>query len=166
MSQAGIINISDTPLPPDIPIQFTTDNGIAVPASNNLNVFGGTGTNTSASGSTITINVKSDGFTWSEQSSNFNAAIQNGYYCNAGLTVTLPATSGLVIGNTIIIYVDTTSIITIQANTGQMIQVGDTVSVSAGTATNSKKGDVIELNFKPSDSTWHTIDMIGTWTTT
>ncbi len=43
-------------LPPSVPIQFTTDSGIAIPAANNLNVIGGTGITTSGAGSTITIN--------------------------------------------------------------------------------------------------------------
>src|SRR6202012_2912612 len=151
MSQAGIVNISDTPLPPSIPTQFTTDNGVAIPSLNNLNVFGGIGATTSGSGRTITITVKNDGFTWSEQNTNFSAAIQNGYYCNAALAVTLPATAGLVIGNTIIIYVDTSSTVTIQANTGQMIQVGSQISSAAGTAASNTQGALLELNFKPSD---------------
>ena len=44
-------------LPPSVPLQFTTDSGVAVPALNNLNVFGGTGATTSGAGSTITIDV-------------------------------------------------------------------------------------------------------------
>ncbi len=40
MSQAGILTTTAGPVPPDVPIQFTADSGIAVPALNNLNVFG------------------------------------------------------------------------------------------------------------------------------
>lgn len=165
MSQI-IIPTSAGNLPPSVPLQFTTDSGIAVPAANNLNVIGGTGTTTSGAGSTITITVQNDGFVWSERSATFSAAIQNGYYCNAALTVNLPATAGLTIGNTIIIFVDTASIVTIQANTGQFIQVSSSISSSAGTAQSNTQGSILELNFKPSDSTWHTISSLGTWTTT
>lgn len=34
MSQAGIISVSTTPLPPEVPLQFNTDSGNAVPAVN------------------------------------------------------------------------------------------------------------------------------------
>lgn len=165
MSQI-IKNLASGPVPPTVPTQFTTDSGIAVPAANNLNVFGGIGSSTSGSGSTITINVESDSFDWSEQNGNFNAAIQNGYYCNALLTVTLPATAGLLIGSTVIIYVDTIDVVTIQANAGQMIQVGSTISASGGTTASNTRGAMLELNFKPSDTTWHTIASMGSWTTT
>lgn len=163
MSQAGQNNSSAGPVPPSVPTQFTTDSGIAVPAANNLNVFGGTGATTSGSGSTITITVVNDSFSWSEQNISFAALIQHGYYCNAALTVTLPVTAGLAIGNTIIIYVDTASAVIIQANTGQMIQIGNQISISSGVVTSSTQGALLELNFKPSDSTWHTIASMGAW---
>lgn len=164
MSQAGIVNVSSSS--PAIPLQFTTDDGIAVPAANNLNVLGAIGCETTGSGSTITINVTSDAFDWSEKNSSFTAAVQNGYYCNASLTVNLPVTAGLAIGNTIIVYVDTASTVTIQAAAGQMIQVGSAISSVAGTVTSNTQGALLELNFKPSDLTWHTISSMGSWTTT
>ncbi len=163
MSQAGQINSAAGPVPPDVPLQFTTDSGIAVPAANNLNVFGGTGATTSGAGSTLTITVTNEGFTWSEQNTNFAAAIQNGYFCNAMLTATLPASGGLTIGNTIIIYVDTPQVVTIQANTGQSIQIGSNISIAGGVATSSTQGAILELIYKPSDSTWHTQSSLGVW---
>lgn len=81
------------------------------------------------------------------------------------MTVTLPATSGLILGNTIIIYVDTASTVIIQVNTGQQIQVGSNISDVGGTTRSNTRGSQLELNFKPSDSTWHTMDSMGSWTT-
>lgn len=164
-----ILTSGDIPIPDDVPTQFTADDGnIAVPSAHNLNVFGDVGTATFVpvpGGDTIKIKVVSDSFLWSEKSTTFLAAIQNGYYCNAGLTVNLPPTAGLTIGNTIIIFVDTTSDVIIQANTGQSIQVGNEISAVAGTTTSNTQGSLLELNFKPSDSTWHTIANMGTWST-
>lgn len=152
-------------IPPSIATQYITDNGTAVPAANILNVLGGTGATTSGIGNTITVTVKNEGFTWSEQNVSFSASIQNGYFCNAALTVSLPASGGLVIGNTIIIYVDTDAAVIVQANTGQSIQIGDGVSSAGGTATCTalQKGSILELIFKPTDLTWHTQSSLGSW---
>ncbi len=57
MSQGGINSVTSGVLPPDVPLQFTADVGVAVPAASNLNIFGGTATNTVGAGSTITINM-------------------------------------------------------------------------------------------------------------
>lgn len=152
---------------PAVATSYVLDVGTAVPLANILEVNGGTGVTTSVGASNqIIITVKNDGFTWSEQSTNFNAAVQNGYFCNASLTATLPPTAGLVIGNSIIFFIDTMSVVTIQANAGQMIQVGSEISVSGGTAASNTQGAILELVFKPTDSTWHTISSMGTWTVT
>jgi len=55
MSQAGILKVSDSILPPSVATEFDTDSGSAIPVGNILNVFGGTGITTSGSGNTITI---------------------------------------------------------------------------------------------------------------
>jgi hypothetical protein len=150
-------------LPPAVPIQFTTDSGIAVPAANNLNVLGGAGASTSGAGSTITINVVNDGFPWSDQAVSFAASVQNGYFCTAALTVTLPSAS-LVTGSTVIIYVDTASAVVIQAAGGQQIEISQTTSSVAGTATSTAQGNIVTLVYRVSDTTWHAISSAGSFT--
>jgi hypothetical protein len=152
-------------LPPVVATSYVTDSGIAIPAANILNVIGGDGIQTSGAGNTLTINVVNDGFQWFEKVAGFTADVESGYFCNAALTVNLPASGGLVLGNSIIIYVDTVGAVTLQANTGQSIQVGDQISIAGGTSTSTDKGNMLELVFKPSDLTWHTIASMGVWNT-
>lgn len=61
MSQAGIISVATTPLPPEVPLQFNTDSGNAVPAANVIT------------------------FTTNDSTSNFDNGITNS---GAGSTVT------------------------------------------------------------------------------
>ncbi len=151
-------------LPPSVPLQFTTDSGIAIPVANNLNVLGDSNTiQTSAFGNTITLRVINDGFTWSEQNGSFLAAVQNGYFCNSALTVTLPPSGGLVLGNTIIIYNDSSGSVVIQCGAGESIQFANNTPVVGGTLTSMTKGDSIEFVFKPTDLTWHSIASNGNW---
>jgi len=163
MSQAGDISAVSGPVPPAVPTQFTTDSGIAIPAANNLNVFGGIGATTSGAGSTITITVTNDGYAWSEKNADFNIAVENAYFCNSLLTATLPDSAGLITGNSAIIYVDTTDTVTIQAGAGEFIQIGSNISVAGGTAASNTRGAILELVFKVSDLTWHTISSLGVW---
>lgn len=161
MSQAGTIGIGGIS-PPAIPTSFQTDAGIAVPAANILNVFGGTGIETSGAGNTLTVSVVNNGFTWTDQVVTFNAVEQNGYFCEGVLTVNLPAAPTQ--GNTIIIYVDSASVVIIQAAAGQTIQIGSGQSSVAGTASSTAEGSTVTLVFRSSDSEWHAISDSGTWT--
>lgn len=149
-------------LPPAVPLQFTTDAGIAVPVANNLNVLGGVGTTTTGAGSTITINVINDGFPWTDKFISFLAAPQNGYFCTGLLTATLPIAPTQ--GNTIIIYVDSASIVTIQASGSQTIQIGSGQSSAGGTASSNAEGSTLTLVYRSADNEWHGISVEGTFT--
>jgi hypothetical protein len=154
---------TSAPPPPTVATQYTENTGVAVPAANNLNVLGGTGITTSGSGNTILINVVNGGFTWIETATNLGATAQTGIFCTAALTITLPPTGSLIIGATILIYIDTSSPVIIKANTGQFIQVGNLSSTASGTSTSTAIGNILYLVFRPSDSTWHSISSVGTW---
>jgi len=176
MSQAGIINLSGGPHPT---IETLTGNtgGPIGPTGFNINVLGD-GTTCTVSGnpgtSTLTVSVLNDSFTWTEKAATFDANIQNGYFCNAALTVNLPPNgtfaTPLTIGNTIIIYVDTSSQVIIQAGAGQQIEISRNISSVGGTATAmggapGSQGNIVTLVYKPSDTTWHAISSQGTFTT-
>ena len=167
MSQAGLAKVSSGSLPPSVPLQFTTDSGIAFPALNNINIFGnGSATTEATSLDTITIRVVNDGFLWSEQSVDFSAQIQNGYFLNAALIVTLPDSAGLITGNTIIIFNDVAATCRIQTAAGQRVEIGNITSIVNGTARGLQQGCTVQLVFKASDLTWHAISNLGVWLVT
>lgn len=164
MSQITKTLTSGGPIPPVIPTSFLLDDGnSAVPAANILQVLGGSGTSTSLGVSNqIKINVVNDGFPWTDEAVTFNAVAQNGYFCTGVLTVNLPAAPTQ--GNTIIIYVDSASVVTVQANAGQTIQIGMGQSSVAGTASSTAEGSTLTLVYRTSDSEWHSISDLGSWT--
>ncbi len=153
-------------LPPVVATSYLLDDGnSAVPAANVLIVHGGVGSSTAlGAANEIVINIQSVGFDWSEETADFLGESGHGYFCNNSLTVTLPSNLSLATGNSVIIYVDTTDPVIITANTGDAIQIGQNITASAGTATSTNQGDILELVYKTSDTTWHTISSVGTWT--
>jgi len=167
MSQAGLNNTSQGPVPPSVPTVFQTDDGAqVVPLANKLIVAGGIGAATTGNvgTGTVTVTVTNEGFAWSEKNADFSIQVGNGYFCNAALTATLPFVPAPTIGNSCIIYVDTASPVVVLAPLGQFIQVSNQLSSSGGSATSTALGSILDLVFKPSDNTWHDLSGIGTWT--
>ena len=114
------------------------------------------------------VSLITGGFLWTDEAVSFVSAAQNGYFCIATLTATLPPSAGLINGATIIFYVDSSNVLTIQTNTGQMIQVGDSTSAPGGTAKSSPLfvGSTLTIVYRIADSTWHSISSLGTWAVT
>ena len=103
--------------------------------------------------------------TWNDEATSFAAVKGNGYFVTANATATLPASPSQ--GDTIAFEVDSASgILTIQANTGQIIRTGKTVTASAGTAVSNFDGDSLTLVYRAADTSWQSISAIGTWTLT
>ena len=148
-------------VPANVPITFTTNAGVATPAANNLNIVGAGGTSTSGAGNTVTITTVTSGLPWTDQNANFAASGNNGYFCTAALTATLPAVASQ--GNMIIIEVDTANPVVVQAAAGQTIRLGSTASSVAGSVTSTSRGDTIFLIFRSASSTWFSISTEGTW---
>lgn len=128
------------------------------------------GTITAGSGITVTngsgtIQISASGGsglpTWTDQGSNTTLAVNNAYFATAAVTLTLPAAP--VQGDTVWVYVDTASTVVVTANTGQFIRDGVDLSSSAGTATNTFRGDCLQLFYRTADTTWMSIAGFGNW---
>jgi hypothetical protein len=105
-------------------------------------------------------------FTWSDKSTSFSAVTQNGYFVTATATATLP--TGPVQGDTVKVVANTTDIVTITADAGDLIQLGAILSTSGGSvATTGTSGNSVTLVFNAALSTWYNVDAPqGVWTVT
>ena len=92
---------------------------------------------------------------WIDKATSFAAVSGSGYFITGTATATLPSSPSQ--GDSIAFLVDTSSILTIQANTGQKIRIGSNISASAGTCVNFVIGDSILLTYRSADTTWFSI---------
>jgi hypothetical protein len=148
-------------LPPSVAQSFVTSPAIgeAIPALGVITFVDGNGIVFSASGSSITASVVSDGFLWEDKSADFQAQVQRGYFCTGVITANLPAAPAQ--GDSIIIYVDSASAVTIQTSGTQTIQIGAGQSTAGGTATSTAEGSTLTLVYRLSDNEFHAISEIG-----
>lgn len=124
----------------------------------------GTGVSISNGAGSITISSTGTGLTWSDQSGVFTAASNNGYFLTGAATPTLPAAPSN--GDVIAFVVQASASMTITANTGQIINLGNTASAAAGTCATSVAGNSIFLVYRSTGTTWWAISSIGSWNIT
>lgn len=136
--------------------------GTTTPAAATLTQ--GTGITITNGNNSITIAATGAGLSWTDQSTSFAAAVNNGYFVTGTATATLPASPSQ--GDTIRFIVDAANVLTVTANTGQFIRVGSSVSASAGTAASNARGDALTIVYRSSDTTWLTMSSMGVWTVT
>lgn len=136
--------------------------------SNNFTITAGpglTGGGTITLGGSVTLTATGAGFAWTDEGVNFNASVNNGYFVTAIATATLPPSPSQ--GDIIRFVVDTTSVLTIAANTGQSIRIGNAISSVAGSISSTKRGDSVDLVYRATGTTWFAFSGIqGSWTIT
>lgn len=148
-------------VPSNVPINFVTNSGTATSAANNINIFGSGAVSTSGSGNTVTIVATSGIMSWTDEAVSFPAVVNEGYFCTAALTVTLPA--GATQGQTVSIICDTSGTVVIQADVTQFIAIGAESSALGGTASSTALGDNLILVYRSASSTWWALEADATW---
>lgn len=124
----------------------------------------GSGITITNGANSITITATGSGFPWSDVSGTVNALANNGYFVTGACTSTLPGAPTN--GDVVKYIVDTTSTLTITANTGQRVRMQNALSGVAGTTANSQRGDSVELVYRSAASTWFSLSDNGAWITT
>lgn len=168
MSQFYINSSSSFPPPSNVATMYVTDSGTSVPMSNILDINGAGGIVVSANpdgSKNILIKNSGSNFTWQDESGNFLSSSLKGYFITGTATATLPDSA--LEGDTIKFIVDhATQILTIQANIGQLIRIGNSINSStAGTCTSRLQGDAISLVYRSISSTWFAeVGVQGSWT--
>lgn len=140
----------------DAILTLTGDTGGALsPTAGNINILGGPGVTVTGSGSTLTVNA----VVYTDQTAT-TLTSDSGTFATAAGAYTLPASPTI---GEIVEIVCITSGIVVTANTGQEIQIGGDVTSTAGTATNSAKGDALVLRYRDTDTAWYAISVVGVW---
>ncbi len=147
---------------PSIPTSIVTDSGTCTPTSNTFSIVGGGDASTSASGNVITITAVSGGnVPFIDQGGSTTIAENTGYYVTASIVLTLPASPSQ--GDQCIIISDVAGAVTVTANTGQVIRLGNTATSTAGSIVSTEIGDALTLRFRAATSTWITESGVGNW---
>lgn len=133
------------------------DTNQATVAAQNIDVLGGPGITTTASGDTLTINS----VVYSDISGVVLGVSDNGYFCTAATTLTLPASP--LQGEIVEVLCGDAGPIIVTANAGQFIRNNQVITGAAGTATNSAIGDSLIMRYIASTSTWFVTSRSGLW---
>lgn len=101
---------------------------------------------------------------FSDTSGSATMTTNNGYFVTTTATPTLPAAPAN--GDVVSFVVLTSASCTITANTGQKIQLGTSLSATAGTAATSVGGNTLYLTYRSTGAIWWASAPQGSWTIT
>jgi len=142
---------------------ITGDSGGALsPASNNWNILGRSGSKTSGSGSTLTVNSPP----FADQGGSTTVTLNSGNFATATVTLTTPATAGLLDGDLLVFVATTANVFTIQLAATQVAHIGNVASSAAGTLVSTAIGDSVSLRYQASTNDWWATSAVGNWTIT
>lgn len=152
---SGFVSASGTGIGQTI----TGDSGGALsPTAGNWNILGRSGSKTSGSGSTLTVNSPP----FADVGVGGTVTLNSGSFATAAITLTTPATAGLADGD-LVSFVATNGVLVVQMNTGQVGHLGSASTSSGGTFTGTSTGDSLTLRFQASTADFWATSSIGVW---
>lgn len=136
---------------------ITGDSGGALsPTAGNWNILGRSGSKTSGSVSTLTINSPP----YTDQAGSTTVTLNSGSFATNAITLTTPVSAGLLDGD-LLEFVATNGVLVIQLAATQVAHLGSAVTSAAGTITGSATGDSISLRYQASTNDWWATSAIG-----
>ncbi len=142
-----------------VPTTFTTDSGNAIPAANILNVLGRSGSKTGGTGNTLT--VKSPPY--ADQGGSTTVTLNSGNFSTATVTLTTPASAGLLDGDLLEFVATTADVLTVQFSGTQIGHIAGAATSSGGTFFSSSIGDSLILRYQASTDDWWATAFNGNW---
>lgn len=106
----------------------------------------------------------SSGFVWTDQAASTTVTSNSGSFATAAIALTLPAAP--VQGDVCKFKTTSASVLTVTANAGQTIQLGNQISAVAGTCASTDSGDALELTYRAASTRWISNAVIGNWIVT
>ncbi len=163
MSQAGEIDVTATH--PEIPTIFIADVNFAVPIANTLEILGGAGVVTTASGKTVTIDLVSAGFEWVVVTSAMNPITmvpETGYICKGAGSVHFILPAAAAIGDTFWIK-GYGNLWTVAQNALQTISLGSSTTTAGigGSIAATQVKDTIEFICVTANLEFDALDSVG-----
>lgn len=153
-----------TTVPVNVPQNFDTDVGIAVPVANTIKILGGFGIQTSGVGDTVTITNLGGGTTWNLINANQFLVSGEAYFVDTTLgnvTLTLPPVS--VLGDYFRIYNLGPNNVVIGQGIGQQTRLGQQLSTIGvlGSFTTTQPGDALEIVCSVANTNFNIVSVIG-----
>ena len=108
----------------------------------------------------------SGGVTYSDEGGSTTVDVNTGSFATATVTLTTPATAGLVDGDTLEFVATTANALTIQFAATQVGHIGNVASSAAGTFVSTAIGDAVVLRYQASTNDWWATSVVGNWTIT
>jgi hypothetical protein len=141
---------------------FVTNSGTAVPIANTLDILGAGAVTTSGATNVVTITV-SGLTTWMTINSSQTLAIDTGYICNGGATLSLLLPPVSKLGDMIEITLDGSAGFTITQGAGQSIRIGNSSTTAGvgGSLSSTQQGDTVRLVCQTANLKWNCLSSMG-----